>query len=189
MAWHFPANPVQSASAAGTSRFDVTYNGQYAGAMTSVLPANAGVSMVSLYPDLSPAKFWEMRVRPPAAGINQQWMTVFDLSPAAANVALASAISVISGGVVGVQLAASDGNNVVVSSTGGANAPITSNFSYRVNFVSAHHVITDLVPGAGYSIGLSSSGGNETVSISLGGTNAASAKGVLDFTINSSGGR
>jgi hypothetical protein len=189
MAWHFPANPVQSASAAGTSRFDVTYNGQYAGAMTSVLPANAGVSMVSLYPDLSPAKFWEMRVRPPAPGINQQWMTVFDLSPAAANVALASSISVISGGVAGVQLAASDGNNVVVSSTGGANAPITSNFSYRVNFVSAHHVITDLVPGAGYSIGLSSSGGNETVSISLGGTNAASAKGVLDFTINSAGGR
>jgi hypothetical protein len=187
MAWHFPATPIQSAAAAGTSRFDVTYNGQYAGAVTTILPTGAGISLADLYTDLNPAKFWEMRVRPATAGINQQWMTVFDLSPSSAQVALATPVGVVSGGVVGVQLAASDGNSVVVSSTGGANAPIAGSFSYRVNFVAAHHVIADLVPSAGYKVGLSTSGGVETVSVSLGGTTMTSAKGVLDFSINSAG--
>lgn len=187
MAWHFPAPPIQSAAAAGTSRFDVTYSGQYAGAMTTVLPTNAGTSSVNLYPDLNPTKFWEMRVRPVTAGINQQWMTVFDLSPSSAQVALATPVNVVLGGVVGVQLAASDGNNVVLSSTGGANAPIVGSFSYRVNFVAARHIITDLVPSTGYTVALSTSGSVETVRVSLGGTTMTSATGVLDFNINSAG--
>ena len=187
MAWHFPANPAKTGAAAGENRFDVTYNGQYAGAMTTVLPANAKAAALVLYPDLAPAKFWEIRVRPPNTNTSQQWLTVFDLSPSASQVASSSPITVTTGGIVGVQLAAGDGNSVVVSSIGAAASPIAGSFSYKVNFVAARHIITDLAPGAGYTVGLSTSAGVETVSISLGGTTMASAKGVLDFSVNASG--
>jgi hypothetical protein len=187
MAWHFPASPVQGAAPTGESRFDVTYNGQYAGAMTTVLPANANASVLTLYPDINPSKFWEIRVRPSNTQTSQQWMTVFDLSPSASQVAASSPVSVTAGGIVGVQLAAADGNNVVVSSIGAAGTPIAGSFSYQVKFVAARHIITDLAPSTGYTVGLSTSGGVETVSVSLGGTTMTSAKGVLDLNVNASG--
>jgi hypothetical protein len=186
MAWHFPANPVKT-TAAGSNRFDVTYNGQYAGAMTTVLPVSANAAALTLYPDLTPVKFWEVRVRPPNTSTSQQWLTVFDLSPSAGQVAASSPVTVAAGGIVGVQLAAGDGNNVVVSSIGAAGTPIAGSFSYRVNFVAARHIITDLAPSTGYTVALSTSGSVETVSVSLGGTTVTSAKGVLDFSVNTSG--
>ncbi len=187
LAWHFPSNPVRGNAVAGANRFDVTYNGQYAGAMTTVLPANANAATLTLYPDITPSNFWEIRVRPPNTNTSQQWITVFDLSPSSSQVAASSPVTVTAGGIVGVQLAASDGNSVVVSSVGAAGTPIAGSFSYRVNFVPARHIVTDLAPSTGYTVTLSTSGGAETVSISLGGTTMTSPKGVLDLNINASG--
>lgn len=187
MAWHFPANPVGGSAVAGASRFDVTYNSQYAGAMTTVLPTNASAAPLVLYPDVSPSKFWEIRVRPPNTGVNQQWLTVFDLSPSASQVATASPVAVTLGGIVGVQLTAADGNSVVVSSAGASNVPILTSIGYRVTVIAAHHMVTDLLPGTGYTVALSTSGGTQSVTISLGGTTISSAQGVLNFSVSSAG--
>lgn len=187
MAWHFPANPVQNSSAAGTTRLDVTYNGIYAGAMTTVLPANAKVTSSVLYPDISPAKVWQTQVRPPNANVNQQWMTVFDLSPSAARIATASPVVVTLGGIAGVQLAASDGNSVVVSSAGPANLPISGSFAYSVSVMAARHIITDLLPNTGYTVSVSTSGNARSIRVSVGGTTMSSANGVLDFSVNAAG--
>ncbi len=187
MAWNFPANPVLTTISGGMLRFDVTYNNQYAGAMTTVLPRSANAAAVTLYSDQNPAKFWQVRVRPLSVVTTQKWLTVFDMSSSAGQVASASPITVTAGAIVGVQLAAADGNNVVVSSISAAGIPILGSFSYRVGFVAARHIITDLAPSTGYTVSLSASGGVETVSVSLGGTQMTSAKGVLNLSINASG--
>lgn len=187
MAWHFPALPVSVSSAAGTTRLDVTYNGTYAGAMTTVLPTNAKATSLVLYPDLNPTKFWETRVRPPNTNVAQDWLTVFDLSPSASQVALATPVVVTLGGITGVQLAAGDGNNVVVSSTGPANLTIAGSIGYSVSVMAARHVITDLVPNTGYTVSVSTSGNTRSIRISAGGTTMSSANGVLDFSVNSAG--
>ena len=187
LAWHFPAFPVAAASATGTTRVDVTYNGTYAGAMTTILPTNAKVSSSVLYPDLTPTKFWETQVRPPNINVAQQWLTVFDLSPSAAKVASASPVVVTLGGITGVQLAAIDGNNVVIGSTGPANLTIPGSIGYSVSVMAARHVVTDLAPNADYTVSLSTSGNTRSIRISAGGTMKSSARGVLDFSVDSSG--
>ncbi len=187
MAWHFPALPAIASSVAGTSRLNVTYNGKFAGAMTTVLPASAKVASLVLYPDLQPTKFWETRVRPANSNVNQDWLTVFDLSSSASLVASASPVVVTLGGITGVQLAASDGNNVVVSSTGPANQTISGSIGYSVGVMAARHVVTDLAPNTGYTVSVTTSGNTRNVRISAGGTTMSSANGVLDFSINASG--
>ena len=186
LAWHFPASPVAGSAAPGANRLDVTYNGQYAGAMTTVLPVNATTTTTALYADAAPVKAWQVQVRAPSSNVSQQWLTVFDLSPSAA-VAVASPVTVTQGSIVGVQLAASNGNSVVISSAGAAGTAITGAISYSISDVSAHHIITELTPSTGYTITATASGGVQNVSVSAGGTTMSSAKGVLDFNLNASG--
>jgi len=187
LAWHFPASPVKGSAAAGENRFDITYNGQYAGAMTTVLPTNATTTTTALYADAAPVKAWQVQVRAPNSNVGQQWLTVFDLSSSAANVATALPVTVVQGAIVGVQLPASDGNSVVINSAGAAGTPIAGNISYSVAAVAAHHIITELAPSTGYTVAVSTSGNVQTVSVSVGGTTMSSAKGVLDFRMNASG--
>ena len=80
LAWHFPASPVAGTAAAGQNRFDVTYNGQYAGAMTTVLPVSATTTTTAMYTDATPVKAWEIQVRAPNTNVGQQWLNVFDMS-------------------------------------------------------------------------------------------------------------
>ncbi|MBB6189782.1 hypothetical protein HDE77_004171, partial [Rhodanobacter sp. MP7CTX1] len=85
------------------------------------------------------------------------------------------------------QLAASDGNSVVVSSTGPAGTPISGNIGYSVANVAAHHVIMELAPNTGYTITATVSGSVQNVSVSVGGATMSSSEGVLDFNLSTSG--
>jgi hypothetical protein len=96
-------------------------------------------------------------------------------------------VTVVQGAIVGVQLPASDGNSVVISSAGAAGTPIAGSIGYSVPDVAAHHVITELVPSTGYTVTVTTSGGVQSVSVSVGGTTMSSAKGVLDFNVDASG--
>lgn len=187
LAWHFPANPVAGAAATDSKRLDVTYAGQFAGAMTVVLPTKASTTTVPLYPASNPVKVWQVQVRPSDNAPTQQWLTVFDLSPTASKVALASPVTINQGAVVGVQLAASDGNAVVIQSAGAAGTPVSGTVAYTVPAVLAHHVVTELAPATGYNISVSTGSSTQTVSVSPGGTYTTSAKGVLDFYVNAGG--
>ncbi|MEP6898615.1 MAG: hypothetical protein ABI870_08805 [Rhodanobacter sp.] len=184
MAWHFPASPVASTTAAGFKRLDVTYNSQYAGAMTTVLPAAAKVSTVTLYPDISPSKFWQTQIRPGNTAVNQQWLTVFDLSTSASLVATVKPAVITLGSVLGVQLLASDGNTIVINNAGAANTTISGSIGYSVDLVAARNIITGLPASTGYTI-TTSKGTQCSVRATPGGTMKSSAKGVLDFKISS----
>jgi hypothetical protein len=187
LAWHFPANPVAGTAPTGTKRLDVTYAGQFAGAMTTVLPNKAVTTTVPLYPTSNPVKVWQVQVRPSDNAATQQWLTVFDLSASAAKVASASAVTINQGAVVGVQLAASDGNAVLIQSTAAAGTPIAGTVVYTVPATLAHHVVTELAPATGYSISVTTGSSSQTVSVSPGGTYTTSAKGVLNFYVNAGG--
>ena len=187
MAWHFPASPVAGTTATGQKRLDVTYNGQYAGAMTTVLPLNATLTTIAQYPGSNPVKAWQVQVRPPNKTVTQQWLTVFDTSSSAATVAKALAVTVTQGAVVGVSLTAADGNSVVISSSGAPGVPISGAIAYAVPALAAQHVVTDLVPATGYTITVSTSGSTQTVTVTPGGTRMSSARGVLDFYVSAAG--
>ena len=187
LAWHFPASPVVGTAAAGENRYDVTYNGQYAGAMTTVLPLNATTTALNLYPDVGPGKVWQVQVHAPTTNVTQQWMTVFDMSSSAANAATATPVTVVQGGIVGVQLRASDSNSVVINNAGSPGTQISGTIGYSVAAVAARHIITELAPSTGYTVTVSTSGNVQTVHVSVGGTTMSSAKGVLDFALSASG--
>jgi len=181
MAWHFPALPVNGTTASGQNRLDVTYNGIYAGAMTTVLPLNSRLTNVSLYPNALPIKAYQVQVRPANSTASQQWLTVFDLSSSSAGVATASPVKVIQGAIVGVDLSATDGNYVVITNAGAAGTPLSGNLAYSVTDAVARHIITDLPPGTGYTVSTVNSGGVTRVTVVPGGPTLSSAHGVLDF--------
>lgn len=186
-AWHFPSNPATGTAASGQRRIDVTYNGTYMGAMTTVLPANATLTTIPMYPTSNPVKVWQVQVRPADTGVRQNWLTVFDLSASAAAVAKEAPITVTQGAMVGVQLSASDGNAVVLESTNDPSSPVAGTISYVVPASQAHHVLVGLPAGAGYDINASVNGNNLAVTVSPGGSFVSSVSGVLDFSLSAGG--
>lgn len=187
LAWHFPAQPVAGSAASGQNRLDITYNGTYAGAMTTVYPANAALTTIGLYPSSNPTKVWQVQERPGSAATSQTWLTVFDTSSTAAAVAAATPVTVTQGNMVGVRLTSGAGVNVVLQSAAAAGTAAAGPISYVVPALSTHHVITELAPGTGYAITTAASGSNLTVNVGQGGTFMTSTAGVLDFYIDAAG--
>lgn len=193
LAFHFPANPATATAPAGEQRYDVTYDANYAGAMTTVLPANAATTVIGMYPangsdaGSNPVKVWQVQVRAPNANATQKWLTAFDLSASASAVAAASAISVTSGGAVGSLLATSGGNQAVLFNSGAAGTTIAGSIAYSVPKVATTHFITELPANSGYSVVAAVSGSNHNITVTPGGSLTTSAKGVLTFTVSAAG--
>ena len=187
LAWHFPANPTAGSAPAGEARLDVTYNGKYAGAMTAVYPVNATTSTVGLYPGSNPVKVWQVQLRAPKTNISQQWVNVFDTSSSPGLVATATPVTINTGAIIGVRLAGSDGNDVVINSTGAAGTPISGNIAYSVPSAAARHIVTELAGAMGYSVVVATNSGIQTVSVNKGGTFMSTGNGVLNFTVDGAG--
>jgi hypothetical protein len=191
-AFHFPANPVEvAAPAPGLHRFDVN-PGQFAGSMTTIIPANAAIvttdHLLNSTDTRTWNKLWRTEVRPTdASTTNRLWMTVFDLAPSASQVASATALNVTNGPAVGALLRSSTGNSVVVSGTAPVGTAIAAPLGYVVPAAQTRHVITDLAPSTGYAISVGVAGGNHSVSIQQGGSSTSSANGVLTFQVSASG--
>jgi hypothetical protein len=193
LAFHFPALPVAGSAPSGGKRIDVTYKTTYAGAMTTVLPAGATTKTIGMYPPndsdpgSSPVKVWQVQVRAPNANDSQQWLTVFDTSTSAANVAVASRISVTTGAAVGTLLASSGGNNAVLFNASSAGSTIAGNVAYSVPAVATTHVITELPTNSGYTVSVTVASGKHMISVMPGGSLMTSAKGVLTFNLGANG--
>jgi hypothetical protein len=191
-AFHFPANPVEvAAPAPGMHRFDVN-PGQFAGSMTTIIPANAAITITDHLLNSTDArtwnKMWRTEVRATdAPTANRLWIIVFDLAPSAAQVAKASGVEITSGAAVGALLQSSLRNNVVISGTSPVGTAIAGPLTYVVPAAQTRHVITDLSPSAGYTISVAVSGANNSVTIVQGGSSMTSANGVLTFEVNANG--
>jgi hypothetical protein len=194
LAFHFPANPVAAAPpAAGESRYDVTF-GSFSGSVTTVLPASSAITVTDhIAPDpLTWGKIWRLEERPsgPANAI-QRWLTVFDLSNSAAQVANATPVNVTSGSVVGALLASpvGAGNSVVLAGSASFGQNVSGSVIYVVPAAQTHHVITDLPAGAAYNVTVGVASGQHTVTVAPvgGGAFTSSANGVLSFNVSAGG--
>jgi hypothetical protein len=190
LAFHFPTQPLEvTAPAAGLHRLDVT-NGNFAGSMTTILPANAAIVTTDRFSTDTRTwnKMWRTEIRATdAPTATRRWMTVFDLAPTSAQVASATAVNVAGGSAVGTLLASPAGSSVVVCGTAPVGTVIAGALSYTVPAAATRHVITDLAPSAGYTISVSVSAGNHIVTVTPGGSASASANGVLSFAVTAGG--
>ncbi len=190
LAFHFPADPVEvAAPATGLHRFDVN-TGQFAGSMTTILPANAAITTTAQLSTDTRVwnKVWRSEIRAtdsPTA--TRRWMTVFDLAPSSSQVASATAINIAAGAAVGTLLQSATGNNVVIAGTAPVGTAIAGAIGYTVPAAATRHVITDLAPNTGYTISVFVSGLNHSVSVAPGGSSMTTANGVLTFQVNASG--
>jgi hypothetical protein len=187
LSFHFPANPTATAAPSGEKRYDITYASSFAGAVTTILPANATTQVIGMYPASDPVKVWQVQIRPPNTQANQTWLTVFDLSTTSSAVAAATALNVTSGAALGSLLAGTAGNTAVLFNTGAASTTISGSIAYTVPKAQTLHVVTELPPGAGYSAAATVSGGNHMIVVTPGGALTTSAKGVLAFTVSALG--
>ena len=197
LAFHFPANPASVTAPDGETRYDVTNNATYAGAMTTILPANNTTTVIGMYPAngsgthaqtaSNPIKVWQVQVRSPNTMAAQTWLTAFDLDSTAASVATASAIGVTSSNVVGALLAVSGANQAVLFNSGAAGTTISGSITYTVPQVATTHFIAELPPNAGYAVAVVVSGGTHSLTVTPGGALTTSANGVLSFTVSAAG--
>jgi hypothetical protein len=173
----------------GLHRFDVN-TGQFAGSMTTILPANASFTTTSQFATepITFNKIWRTEIRATdAPTANRRWMTVFDLAPSSAQIANATPVNVTGGGAVGALLQSPAGNSAVLSSSALNGAGITGSISYTVPAAQTRHVITDLATSTGYTISVVVSGANHMVTITPGGSSVTSANGVLTFQAAAAG--
>ncbi len=181
LAFNFPGAPTSSSSPAGTLRVNVNSGGNFAGAMTSVLPTSTVGLPIAMYPGTPSGKVWQLQLRAPDTALSQRWLTVFDLSSTSATVAEASSVTVDTPNMVGVYMAAVDENSVVLSSTGAAGTPVSGPITYRIPAAATHHILTELQPSTGYSIAVVAAGTQYKITVVTGGSYATSANGVLEF--------
>jgi len=194
LAFHFPANPAAGTAPSGEKRYDVTYNTIYAGAMTTVLPVNAGTNVIGMYPAngttgtaSNPVKVWQVQVRAPNTNAAQKWLTAFDLSASSTAVATARAVNITSGSAVGTLLTANGGNNAVLFNAGAAGSMIAGTISYTVPAAATTHYITELPVNSAYSVAVVVNGSNHNITVTPNGSLTTSAKGVLTFTVSAAG--
>src|SRR5262249_44806956 len=131
LAFHFPANPVAGSAPSGSKRFDVTYKGVHAGAMTTVLPVNAATTSIGMYPEndgqsgSESVKVWQLQIHPTDIATSQHWLTVFDTSSSASAVAAASKLNVTGGAATGTLLTTGKSNMAVVLNSGAPGTTMT----------------------------------------------------------------
>ena len=186
LAFHFPAKPVAVVSA-GTHRYEVTYDGHFAGAMTPVLPALTDVRVVPLYPDSPTAKVWQLQLRPGEKAISHHWLTVFDLATSPEDVALAAPLADLQGAAAGVSLNDAQGCSVVVAGAMADGRIKNTTISYRLPKTPAAHWVVQLEPESGYAVTVLAQGDDQRVTIKRGGPLHTSKAGVLVFRISTAG--
>jgi hypothetical protein len=171
-------------------RFDVTAGGAFAGSMTTVLPASAGVTttdQIASDPDVW-SKVWRNEIRyTGAAAASHLWITVFDLASNSAQVANVAPLTGVSGAITGTVLQSSTGNSAMVFGTALDGTAIPGTFTYNVPTAQTRHVITDLASNGAYTVTVSVAGANHVVTVTAGGAMHASANGVLTFSVTPAG--
>ncbi|HET8899535.1 MAG TPA: hypothetical protein VFN09_12255 [Rhodanobacteraceae bacterium] len=200
LAFAFPANPANVNVTSGQKRLTVNFNGQFAGAMTTVYPQNASVSTGPLFPPSytpatdwgactgnEPVKVWQTRVRPADQAQDQFWLTVFDQAGSASQVATTSPLAVTTGPVKGVVINGGSNTQVVIAGQGNQDAVLGSAFAYSMAAAYARHILLGVAPGSRWSVAANRSGNTLSVSVTPGGNLVASSAGVVDFVVDSDG--
>ena len=143
--WTFGRNIAQVSAPVGMMRYDASFNSIYRGAFTSVLPANASVSVV----DHDNLHFlYRAEVRPSALDhVSDNWLAVLDAADSPGNVNAIAKLNAINADVVQFN----DANNSVIAFPQASTPtfPITYQFSGT-----ARHYVTGLSPSVTYNVNI-----------------------------------
>jgi len=184
LSFHTPvALSAQTTSDATQRRFDVGAGSTSVGSIRALLPRNVSTSTTNLQGGAT-----RLEVHAPVRAAVQQWLSVVTTGAATGEqVRLSSADgNVASGNVVGVELAAPQGQVVLFAADQGL-ASVTS-ADYTVTQAAANHVLIDVEPSsAGYSVTAMSSGGKLRIRVSPGGSYRASPNKTLSFAVDATG--
>jgi hypothetical protein len=186
MNWHFPPAPNCSVGAPspGARRCDVSdAPGGFKGAISTLLPANAAVSIVNVF---ASNKLYRVEVRPATAATSMSWLTVLDATPTAAGVPLAAVVT-SSSNVKGALLTASSGNSVALFGAGAAGQVVSGPVTFSEPAVATKVVVTDLAPNSAYSVAVQVTGGNHNLTIQPGTGFTTSAQGSLYLNLSATG--
>ncbi|MDX2093244.1 MAG: hypothetical protein SFX73_35705 [Kofleriaceae bacterium] len=149
-----------------------------------MLPANATVSAPHNF--FGSNKLFGIQVRG-AVEPSTNWLTVFDTAPTSAAVATASRIESLNAS--GTLLVPPTGDNtVVLFGRGTAGTAITGPIAYAQPATATKLFITDLPPGASYTIGVTVVGATHTVTLTPASSGmTASSQGTLVVAIDADG--
>src|SRR5256885_13942916 len=167
--FHFAGAPSQvAAPSPGVSRYDIGSGANYAGRVSSVLPAGHQEQVTPTV--FSGSDVSRIDVRPGTAASQNQWLTVIDAAGSPAEAAQASRLSaadgnVSAGTVTGTLLRSSGGNFAVLAGTGGAGTGGTPPIRYHLPAVTTTNVVSDLAPGTTYAVTSSPGPTGDTVQI------------------------
>lgn len=190
MAWHFGKIPVEGAAPqSGSHRWNISYNGAFAGAMTTLLPTGNATSMVNVF---SSNKLYRVEVRPGAVAASHQWLTVFDASASSGAVAAATRLSaadgnVSLGAVQGTVIQGASGNVAVLFGTGAAGTPVPGALTFTLPAVASTVIITDLPAGASYTVTATPVAGGLSVHAVSGAGFSTTGNGTLYVNVSAGG--
>ena len=190
MAWHFGKIPVEvTAPQGGAHRWDITYNGTYAGSMTTLMPAGNGTSLVNVF---NSSKLYRVEVRPGAQATAHTWLTVLDAAASSGAVEKATRISaadgnVSAGAVQGALLQGSSGNQAVLFGTNAAGTDVTGTITFTVPAAATMIVLADLPASTGYAATASLSAGKLAITAAPGSGFTTTANGTLYLSVSAAG--
>jgi hypothetical protein len=186
MNWHFPPLPtVATAPSPGARRYNVNddANGGFKGALTTLLPTNAVLSVDNVF---TSNKLYRIEVRPAAAATDMHWLTVLDATATAAGVALGS-VATSSANVKVALLTRTGANLAAVFGTGPVGQTISGAITFSEPAVATKVVIADLAPNTAYSVAVLPSGGIHNLTVQPGSGFTTSALGSLYVDVSAAG--
>ncbi len=193
LAWHVGPTPRERTEAvAGTHVFDVVdtraaFGGNlFRGRVTTVFPAGNQVNNIDVF---GRGKVNRLEVRTASPVASSTWLTVLDAAASAAVAESAVPLTATVGdGVVaeGTLITdASGGVTAVLFSKSGAT--ITGPLSFTLPAANISLLVTDLVPGTGYTLSATLNGNQLAVQLSPGGPLNATAQGSLTLAVTPTG--
>jgi hypothetical protein len=189
LSWHFPPRPEQTTPpSTGAARFEIkdpNVSGDFKGAITTLLPANANISRVDVFDS---HKFYRLEVRPQTPATDMRWLTVFDT--ASLGTSLGTPTTITTSNVNGTRISAPGGNFVVLFGSGHVGQIVSGTIAFSMPSTAATKVvIADLAPGTTYTVTATPSGGNLDVTVQPGASSfQASPNGVLYVNVATGGG-
>ncbi len=184
LSFHTPTPPSQGQTADSSQRrYDIQVSGATVGSIRTLLPRGAATQVVTLLG----GQVSRLETHAPAAGADQDWLTVISAGAPPEQVRLSvNDGNVTTGQMTGVHLLGAR-NQVVLFTADHVGAALTGAARYLVHQTAdADHVLVDMQPG-GYSVSATPSGGSLLISVQKGGTYAVSPAGNLSFAVSTAG--
>ena len=158
--------------------FGENYDWHWSAAETQPRPSN----------DFEPLPYgeWRLEIEPADTALEHNFLTVLHPSEPAA--ALPATSTILAGGLEGVYLADPDLGRVLLFSAAADGSPPAGTLTYTVpSTARSHHLLVDLAPGTGYTLG-QDTGSGRTITLTPGGSDlVVDEEGVLSFEAGGSG--